>query len=207
MPPTVVTSLITIQRAPIATTPLAVQHAPIPVTTVTSPIVIAPIPAGQAVPPPAQVAQPNAQTQPAAVKEDKLTLHIPPPVPETLIKQPKMLKANLKSYQIKGMSWVVNLYDQGINGILADEMGLGKVRYFGVTFSTCINSFLDYTIHCCASTFGRGIEPTLDAMFLSQSLIYKFRKRIFGVHSSLLRLHLRCTTGKTSSPDSHQILL
>jgi hypothetical protein len=40
----------------------------------------------------------------------------------------KMLKANLKSYQIKGMSWVVNLYDQGINGILADEMGLGKVR-------------------------------------------------------------------------------
>ncbi len=38
-----------------------------------------------------------------------------------------MLNANLKSYQIKGMSWVVNLYDQGINGILADEMGLGKV--------------------------------------------------------------------------------
>lgn len=37
-----------------------------------------------------------------------------------------MFKGNLKSYQIKGMSWVVSLYDQGINGILADEMGLGK---------------------------------------------------------------------------------
>jgi len=24
------------------------------------------------------------------------------------------------------MNWLVNLYDQGINGILADEMGLGK---------------------------------------------------------------------------------
>ena len=24
------------------------------------------------------------------------------------------------------MNWLLNLYDQGINGILADEMGLGK---------------------------------------------------------------------------------
>jgi DNA helicase INO80 len=32
----------------------------------------------------------------------------------------------LKPYQIKGLNWLVNLYDQGINGILADEMGLGK---------------------------------------------------------------------------------
>ena len=126
MPPTVVTSLITIQRAPIATTPLLDPHKiPIPVTTITSPIVIAPIPA-QTQP---AVGQPSAHgTQVSAQKEeDKPTLHIPPPVPETLIKQPKMLKASLKSYQIKGMSWVVNLYDQGINGILADEMGLGKV--------------------------------------------------------------------------------
>ncbi len=27
---------------------------------------------------------------------------------------------------VQGMSWLVSLYDQGINGILADEMGLGK---------------------------------------------------------------------------------
>lgn len=32
----------------------------------------------------------------------------------------------LKGYQIKGMTWLANLYDQGISGILADEMGLGK---------------------------------------------------------------------------------
>lgn len=24
------------------------------------------------------------------------------------------------------MNWLINLYNQGINGILADEMGLGK---------------------------------------------------------------------------------
>lgn len=32
----------------------------------------------------------------------------------------------LKGYQIKGLNWLANLYEQGINGILADEMGLGK---------------------------------------------------------------------------------
>lgn len=40
--------------------------------------------------------------------------------------QPKMFKGTLKHYQLKGMNWLANLYDQGINGILADEMGLGK---------------------------------------------------------------------------------
>ncbi|KAF2077677.1 hypothetical protein CYY_000993 [Polysphondylium violaceum] len=42
------------------------------------------------------------------------------------LSQPSILNAELKPYQLKGMSWIVNLYDQGINGILADEMGLGK---------------------------------------------------------------------------------
>ncbi|KAG0172957.1 putative DNA helicase ino80 [Apophysomyces sp. BC1034] len=42
------------------------------------------------------------------------------------IKQPSMLMCQLKSYQLKGLNWLGNLYEQGINGILADEMGLGK---------------------------------------------------------------------------------
>jgi len=42
------------------------------------------------------------------------------------IEAPAMLKATMKSYQLQGLSWLVNLYEQGINGILADEMGLGK---------------------------------------------------------------------------------
>ncbi|XP_047347049.1 chromatin-remodeling ATPase INO80 isoform X1 [Vespa velutina] len=40
--------------------------------------------------------------------------------------QPTIFKGNLKGYQLKGMNWLANLYDQGISGILADEMGLGK---------------------------------------------------------------------------------
>lgn len=39
---------------------------------------------------------------------------------------PKMFRGELKTYQLKGLQWLDNLYDQGINGILADEMGLGK---------------------------------------------------------------------------------
>ncbi|KAF9974153.1 putative DNA helicase ino80 [Actinomortierella ambigua] len=42
------------------------------------------------------------------------------------IEQPKMLMCQLKGYQIKGLNWLANLWEQGINGILADEMGLGK---------------------------------------------------------------------------------
>lgn len=39
---------------------------------------------------------------------------------------PDIFKGELKDYQMKGLRWLDNLYDQGINGILADEMGLGK---------------------------------------------------------------------------------
>lgn len=42
------------------------------------------------------------------------------------VSQPNMLMCQLKSYQMKGLNWLANLYEQGINGILADEMGLGK---------------------------------------------------------------------------------
>uniref|UniRef100_A0A7N6AHX5 Chromatin-remodeling ATPase INO80 n=1 Tax=Anabas testudineus TaxID=64144 RepID=A0A7N6AHX5_ANATE len=42
------------------------------------------------------------------------------------IPQPTTFNGKLKGYQLKGMNWLANLYEQGINGILADEMGLGK---------------------------------------------------------------------------------
>ncbi|KAJ1104389.1 hypothetical protein NDU88_001801 [Pleurodeles waltl] len=42
------------------------------------------------------------------------------------IPQPTLFNGKLKCYQLKGMNWLANLYEQGINGILADEMGLGK---------------------------------------------------------------------------------
>lgn len=32
----------------------------------------------------------------------------------------------MRDYQVRGLNWMVSLYENGINGILADEMGLGK---------------------------------------------------------------------------------
>ncbi|GAA6051231.1 hypothetical protein JCM3770_005882 [Rhodotorula araucariae] len=49
-----------------------------------------------------------------------------PDTEKLVVKQPKMLACTLKEYQLKGLNWLANLYEQGINGILADEMGLGK---------------------------------------------------------------------------------
>lgn len=46
-------------------------------------------------------------------------------LPEDVI-QPEHLVGTLKEYQIKGLQWLVSLYQSHLNGILADEMGLGK---------------------------------------------------------------------------------
>ncbi|KAA1468433.1 hypothetical protein DENSPDRAFT_833719 [Dentipellis sp. KUC8613] len=46
---------------------------------------------------------------------------------EKIVKQPSLLVGGtLKDYQIKGLQWMVSLYNNHLNGILADEMGLGK---------------------------------------------------------------------------------
>lgn len=42
------------------------------------------------------------------------------------VQTPELFKGSLKEYQLKGLQWLVNCYEQGLNGILADEMGLGK---------------------------------------------------------------------------------
>ncbi|EGZ24329.1 hypothetical protein PHYSODRAFT_325453 [Phytophthora sojae] len=42
-------------------------------------------------------------------------------------KQPKlMVGGTLRDYQLEGIRWLCNLFENGLNGILADEMGLGK---------------------------------------------------------------------------------
>lgn len=58
--------------------------------------------------------------------EGEMNFQNPTSLQTTHIEQPKMLTCQLKEYQLKGLNWLVNLYEQGINGILADEMGLGK---------------------------------------------------------------------------------
>ncbi|XWS66310.1 hypothetical protein CRYUN_Cryun05aG0188700 [Craigia yunnanensis] len=56
-----------------------------------------------------------------------IDLHNPSTMPViSTVQTPEMFKGTLKEYQLKGLQWLVNCYEQGLNGILADEMGLGK---------------------------------------------------------------------------------
>ena len=50
---------------------------------------------------------------------------------EIILTQPEMLVGGqLKDYQIKGLQWMISLYNNRLNGILADEMGLGTFYNF-----------------------------------------------------------------------------
>jgi len=45
----------------------------------------------------------------------------------TSYQQPALVTGGtLRNYQLKGVEWLISLYENGLNGILADEMGLGK---------------------------------------------------------------------------------
>ena len=52
--------------------------------------------------------------------------YVPQDTFNEIISAPHTFVGELKEYQLKGLRWLDNLYEQGINGILADEMGLGK---------------------------------------------------------------------------------
>ncbi|KAJ5913005.1 hypothetical protein N7504_001888 [Penicillium tannophilum] len=48
-------------------------------------------------------------------------------IKEQVTEQPSILVGgSLKEYQLKGLQWMISLYNNNLNGILADEMGLGK---------------------------------------------------------------------------------
>lgn len=48
-------------------------------------------------------------------------------IKETVTQQSSnLVGGTLKEYQLKGLQWMISLYNNNLNGILADEMGLGK---------------------------------------------------------------------------------
>ncbi|KAF3326206.1 DNA helicase INO80-like isoform X1 [Carex littledalei] len=62
-----------------------------------------------------------------AIAESNMDLLNPSTMPvKSTVQTPELFNGTLKEYQLKGLQWLVNCYEQGLNGILADEMGLGK---------------------------------------------------------------------------------
>ena len=37
-----------------------------------------------------------------------------------------LIVGEMRDYQLRGVRWMISLYQNGLNGILADQMGLGK---------------------------------------------------------------------------------
>lgn len=70
----------------------------------------------------------NAATGPASADAGKADYYnVAHRIKEEVTKQSSLLTGGtLKEYQIKGLQWMVSLYNNRLNGILADEMGLGK---------------------------------------------------------------------------------
>lgn len=75
-----------------------------------------------------QLGDPEPQEQnPDEVREKIDYYQVAHSIKEEIKEQPKMLVGGqLKEYQLKGLQWMVSLYNNKLNGILADEMGLGK---------------------------------------------------------------------------------
>jgi hypothetical protein len=47
----------------------------------------------------------------------------------TFLESPPYIKGGeMRDYQVRGLNWMINLYENGINGILADEM-VPKEKY------------------------------------------------------------------------------
>ncbi|CAK7342664.1 unnamed protein product [Dovyalis caffra] len=66
-------------------------------------------------------------TDASVAGSSNIDLQTPSTMPVTsTVQTPELFKGSLKEYQLKGLQWLVNCYEQGLNGILADEMGLGK---------------------------------------------------------------------------------
>ncbi|XP_019455806.1 PREDICTED: DNA helicase INO80-like isoform X1 [Lupinus angustifolius] len=65
--------------------------------------------------------------QPEVAGASNIDLQTPSTMPvASTVQTPELFQGCLKEYQLKGLQWLVNCYEQGLNGILADEMGLGK---------------------------------------------------------------------------------
>ncbi|KAK7751327.1 transcriptional regulator [Diatrype stigma] len=75
--------------------------------------------------PPEEESEPEEEVSAASRKIDYYA--VAHRVKEEVTEQASMLVGGtLKEYQIKGLQWMLSLYNNNLNGILADEMGLGK---------------------------------------------------------------------------------
>ena len=122
-------------------------------------------------------------------KTTKTTTTTPTPTPtegvqlsplSTLLQTPSFIPngGELRPYQLKGVSWLLQMYEQGTNCILADEMGLGKTLQT-ITFLSCLK--LNYKL--------KGPSLIVVPLSVLTSWMNEFRKwsptlKVLQLHSS-----------------------
>jgi len=83
------------------------------------------------------------------------------------------------------MNWLINLYEQGINGILADEMGLGKtvqsISFLAYLAEVFMFSFRSHFSHLIKINweFLKIFSLTLDLQKLNKHLFEALRYFLF----------------------------
>lgn len=56
-----------------------------------------------------------------------------------------LIEGELRDYQLAGVTWLISLYQNGLNGILADQMGLGKTVSRAAAFmATVVGGVISY---------------------------------------------------------------
>ena len=94
-------------------------------------------------------------------------------------KQPGLINTAhgvMRPYQIQGLHWMANLYQNGINGILADEMGLGKTLQ--------VIAFLGYLKFECGM---QGPSLIVAPLSVLSSWVNEFKR--FAPTMRVVRLH------------------
>lgn len=138
----------------------------------------------------------------------KLTL--PDTLPQVTI--PEEVKANLRPYQVNGVSWMLFLQENNLGGCLADDMGLGK------TIQTLV--MLLYNKHNNTITpeevtvgqmslFGDSRSTLTSLIIVPASLIYNWEKEI-KLYTPSLKVH--CHQGNnrkrvTSGFNSYDVII
>lgn len=59
---------------------------------------------------------------------------------------PNYIQGTMRDYQVRGLNWMISLYDRNINGILADEMGLGILCLFENILAYSLRKIFKYFV-------------------------------------------------------------
>ena len=63
---------------------------------------------------------------PSIIAKESQKTATPGEVQEQLTKTPEWINGEMRSYQLEGLTWLLQQHKYGVSGILGDEMGLGK---------------------------------------------------------------------------------